>query len=215
MSYSPELERGYRRLLACYPRAFRRQNADEIIGVLLATAAEDQRRVGLAESADLIRGALRMRLRPAGRPPGTVRGAIRLMCAGAASSAAVLITEVMTGGRVMSAIAARYPAFAAAHSHEVTVSLTVHECCALLACAVWAWLAWANTRGREWARLVFGAFLVLITLSMLSELSQGSPLIAPADFSAGVVEWLIAAAAAALLFTRQSWLYYRPETAGL
>ena len=32
MSYSLELERGYRRLLACYPRSFRRENADEIIG---------------------------------------------------------------------------------------------------------------------------------------------------------------------------------------
>jgi hypothetical protein len=37
---------------------------------------------------------------------------------------------------------------------------------------------------------------------------------ATADFAVSAVEWLIAAAAAVLLFARQSWLYYRPETAG-
>jgi hypothetical protein len=64
------LERQYRRLLACYPREFRRENTEEILGVLLSTAAAGQRRVGLAEAADLIRGALRARLRlRAGCPP--------------------------------------------------------------------------------------------------------------------------------------------------
>jgi hypothetical protein len=32
------LERGYRRLVACYPRSFRKENQEEIIAVLLATA---------------------------------------------------------------------------------------------------------------------------------------------------------------------------------
>jgi len=54
------LERGYRRVLACYPKAFRRESGEEILAVLLATARAGQRRVGLAESADLIRGAVRM-----------------------------------------------------------------------------------------------------------------------------------------------------------
>ena len=66
------LERGYRRLLACYPASFRRESEEEILAVLLDTATDSQRRVGLAESADLIRGALRMRLRPPGLlDPGT------------------------------------------------------------------------------------------------------------------------------------------------
>ena len=62
MSDTSRLERSYRRMLACYPKAFRRTNEDEILAVLMATAAEGQRRVRLAESADLIRGALRMHL---------------------------------------------------------------------------------------------------------------------------------------------------------
>jgi hypothetical protein len=60
---SSGLEQGYRRLLAWYPRAFRRDQADEILGVLMAGAGEGQRRPRLAEAADLLWSGLRMRLR--------------------------------------------------------------------------------------------------------------------------------------------------------
>jgi hypothetical protein len=213
MTYSPELERGYRRLLALYPRAFRRENADEIIGVLLATAAEDQRRVGLAESADLVRGALRMRLRPAGRPPQAVRGAIRLMCAGAAASVAMAVAMVATTGSVKSAVLALDPAFTAAQWHGVLVELAVREWTTPLVVALWLWLAWANGRGRNWARLAFGAWFIVCGLLTLSALAQGVALVAPVIFTVGIVEWFIAAVATVLLFSKRSSLYYQPETA--
>ena len=63
MTGSAGLEHGYRRLLAWYPRAFRRDHADEILGVLMASAGEGQRRPRLAEAADLLWSGLKMRLR--------------------------------------------------------------------------------------------------------------------------------------------------------
>ena len=63
MSASAGLEQGYRRLLAWYPRAFRRDHADEILGVLMAGAGEGQRRPRPAEAADLLWSGLKMRLR--------------------------------------------------------------------------------------------------------------------------------------------------------
>jgi hypothetical protein len=63
MTESPGLEQGYRRLLAWYPRAFRRDHADEILGVLMASSGEGQRRPRLAEAADLLWSGLKMRLR--------------------------------------------------------------------------------------------------------------------------------------------------------
>jgi hypothetical protein len=63
---SPGLERGYRRLLACYPRAFRREHAEEVLAVLMASAPEGQKRPRLAESADVFWSALKMRLRGPG-----------------------------------------------------------------------------------------------------------------------------------------------------
>jgi hypothetical protein len=58
------LERGYRRLLACYPARFRGEHGEELVAVLLAGARDGQRRPALAESASLLRSGLGMRLRP-------------------------------------------------------------------------------------------------------------------------------------------------------
>jgi hypothetical protein len=41
------LERGYRRLLACYPARFRSEHGEELVGVLMAGARDGQRRPGL------------------------------------------------------------------------------------------------------------------------------------------------------------------------
>jgi hypothetical protein len=65
------LERRYQRLLACYPADHRRAHGQEMLGVLMTGAHAGQRSPGLAESADLIRGAVRVRIRPgASADPG-------------------------------------------------------------------------------------------------------------------------------------------------
>jgi hypothetical protein len=57
-----QLERRYRRLLAFYPKAFRREHEQEMLAVLIADAAEGQRRPSLDEAIDLVRNAILMRL---------------------------------------------------------------------------------------------------------------------------------------------------------
>ena len=92
MTDQEHLERAYRRLLGWYPREFRRENGPEILAVLMAGAPHGQRRPGLAESADLIRSGLWLRLRPSvPRSARTVRAAVKLMYAGAAVSTVNLI----------------------------------------------------------------------------------------------------------------------------
>ena len=58
------LERGYRRLLACYPAAHRRVHEEEMLAVLMTQAPAGTRRPGIAETADLLLGALRVRCQP-------------------------------------------------------------------------------------------------------------------------------------------------------
>ena len=58
-----ELEQRYRRLLTLYPREFRARRTDEMIGVLLASAADGQDRPARGDVSDIIRGALLARLR--------------------------------------------------------------------------------------------------------------------------------------------------------
>jgi len=73
MSGTAGLEGRYLRLLALYPAEHRRAHQEEMLGVLMTGARAGQRRPGLAESADLILGALRIRLRAA---PGQQAGAL-------------------------------------------------------------------------------------------------------------------------------------------
>ena len=69
MTAAPALEGRYRRLLAMYPAEHRRKHQDEMLGVLMTGARAGQHRPGLADTANLVWGALLIRLRPA--RPGT------------------------------------------------------------------------------------------------------------------------------------------------
>jgi hypothetical protein len=69
MSERSELERRYRRLLAWYPAGHRRDHEEEMLGVLLAAARSGQRRPALADSVNLLWGALRIRVRTRSAPP--------------------------------------------------------------------------------------------------------------------------------------------------
>jgi hypothetical protein len=62
MTDDADLERRYRRLLAFYPAAFRQQHEQEILAVLMAGAEKGQRWPRLAETTDLLRSAIIMRL---------------------------------------------------------------------------------------------------------------------------------------------------------
>ncbi len=136
------------------------------------------------------------------------------MCAGAAVQLAALITIVVTAGTVRSAIVARNPGFTAAQWHAVVVGHIVpDEVGAPMVIGMWLWLAWANGRGHNWARFVFGAFFSLITFSLLFALAQDAAVYATADLISGVVEWFVAFAGVLLIFSETSWPYYRQEFA--
>ena len=208
-SEQARLERGYRRILACYPRSFRRDNEGEILAVLLDTAEPGQVRVELAEAWDLIRGGLRMRLWPAMPRPRAVRAAVTLMLAGAAGELAAMITIIATLGSVRAAVAARDTA--AMHA------LLVHQVAVLAAAPVavglWLWLAWANGRGEDWARLVSVACFLLMSLSVIGVLAQNAVAFAPASMIAAAVVWILGLSSVALIFTPAAGRYYRPQAA--
>jgi hypothetical protein len=210
MNRSASLERGYRRLLACYPRAFRRENEEEILAVLLACAQQDQQRPGLAASVDLFKGAIRAWLCPAPGRPRNVRAAIRLMYAGAAAQLATLITVIATAGSVRLAVAHRYPGLAVAQ-HAVNVTLVWDYVGISIGIVVWLALTWALIRGRDRARAGLAACLASMTVSLVIGIGEGTVVYAPADLLAGVVAWLIAVAACVFLFTRTSGRFYHPE----
>jgi hypothetical protein len=204
------LARGYRRLLVCYPKAFRREHQQEILAVLLALSAPAQRHPSPAESANLISNALRTRLVPATPPsPRTVTHAVRLMYLGAVLELATLVTIVVSAGAFHAAIVQRYPAFTTAQWHTVVAAhLIPDEVAAPLAVGLWLWMAWANGKGHAWARVVFTAFFALSTLGVLVALAQDAAVYATADLIAGVLPWLVQGATLALIYSRRSDPHY-------
>ena len=105
MSDRVDLERRYRRLLAFYPGAFRREHEEEMLAVLLAGSNERQRRPGLAASADLITTAIWMRVRSGwSRSAPTVTNAVRLISLCAAVALCTLIVGHLDAGGVRTSL---------------------------------------------------------------------------------------------------------------
>ncbi len=211
MTDSLTLERGYRRILACYPRAFRQESEEEILAVLMATAREGQRRVGLAEAADLIRGALRMHRGP--RLPRTLLNAVRRTYAGAALELAVLITLLVTLASLTSASIRQHPDLSAAQWHAVLLAhLTAVAAGAPILLGLWIWMACANARGHHAGRVAFRVVHVIITLGVIAE---AAPAIAVYGIGAGIASAVMIqiqlGAIALIFYPSKSPLPYRPH----
>ena len=212
MNDTTDLERGYRRLVACYPRSFRNDNEEEILTVLLATARDGQRRPGLGESADLLKGALRMRM-GLSRSPRTVLNAVRLMYLGAVAQLGVLIIVILTANGIRTAALHRYPHYSAQVLQAMNVNYIADLVAIPIAIALWLWMAWANGKGNDWARLVAVSLFAFDTLAMIIHLAQGSAELAPAAMIASGVVWAIGFAAITLIFWKRSWPYYARQAA--
>ena len=216
MTGPSRLERGYRRVLACYPKAFRRDSEEEILAVLLAAAREGQRRAGLAESVDLIKGAVRMHLGMS-RAPRPVRNAARLMCLGAVLTLADAGTVMLTLGGVRSA-AVQDIDFAGGQWHIFVLAVIVPALASTpVVAGVWLWLAWATARGYGWARPAFGVFFGLVTTGWLIVLAMGGGRDATsytgADLLATTALWLVGLVAMVLIFTEKASPYYHRRAA--
>ncbi len=187
------VEAGYRRWLRWYPREFRREHAEELLGVLLAAAGPDCRRPRPVECLDLVRGGLSMRLRS--RVPRSDRAGfavVRLMYLVAVVQCAVAVTVVATTGAVRASVLAADPGYTAAQWHaELAGSLDPLVGFAGLAVIVLVWLAWLSGRGRRWARAVFVVNFGVTTYSLLHGLAGGSGTYARVDLAVGVVLWLV------------------------
>ncbi len=207
------LERSYRRLLTAYPKAFRREREDEMLVVLMAGARDGRRRPGLADSADLIRNAIWMRVRPcARRPAPTVVWALKLMVLAAALELVALATVVGTQARLRGVIVGRFAHFTAAqwqaevHAHILPVAIG-----APIAAVVWLAVAWANGRGYGWARGLTVGLFCLTSVSLLGAFAQRAATYAPADLISGCALWLVGLLTLLLIFNPRSDRHYHPR----
>jgi hypothetical protein len=145
------------------------------------------------------------------RPPRSVLNAVKLMYAGAALEVIAVIIAVVTIGTLKSAILARHPAYTAAQLHSAEVARTVPLVIGgLIAIGLWLWMAWANGKGRSWARIVSAVFFGINTLDLLISLLQVH---AVATLIIGVVIWLVGLGAVVLIFSKESGAFYNRQLA--
>ena len=214
MTDQEHLERAYRRLLAWYPREFRRENGPEILAVLMAEAPDGQRRPGLAGSADLIRSGLWMRLRPGvPRSARTVRAAVELMYAGATVSAVEYSSCWPLSLSTSRPSAGGSWATASPRPSSRPRVITAWIIFGLVMIALWLWMARAVGQGRNWARILSTVLFGLATLQLISDF-QGAVSSRTAEPVLGLLgaalTWPVGAAAVWLLWRPASSAFFRP-----
>jgi uncharacterized membrane protein (UPF0136 family) len=144
--------------------------------------------------------------------PRTVINAIRLMYLGAAIEVVALIAALLTRGSLRASIRRAHPFYTLRqlrNAENVRTGILVIG--AVIAIAAWLWMAWANGRGLNWARIVSAVLLGIDTLGLL--LSFGAVRSA-ASVIVGIVIWLIGLAVIVLIFNKSSSEFYRQEGGG-
>ena len=140
------------------------------------------------------------------QPPRSVLNAVRLMYAGAALEVLAVVIAMLTRGSLRSAILARHPAYSVVQLHHAEVARAVPLVIGgLIAIALWLWMAWANGRGRNWARVLSAVFFGISTLDLLVSFFVAR---AAASLILGVVIWLVGLGAIVLMFSRESAPFY-------
>jgi hypothetical protein len=144
-------------------------------------------------------------------PPRSVQNAVKFMYAGAAVEVIALVVALIARSSMRSALLKLHPDYTAAQLHTAvnvqTVSLVTG---AAVATGLWLWMAWANGRGHNWARILAAIFFGISTLDLFFTFAAvralGSLIIAS-------IIWLIGLAAIVLLFSRDSNAFFRQPPA--
>ena len=143
------------------------------------------------------------------RPPAppSVVNAVKLMYVGAAISTVSLVVTLADLGGVKSAIERAKPTWTAAQVNSYDrflVSLAVVS--GLIGIGLWLWMAWANRRGRNWARIVSSVLFSLATLDLIGVFSEPKTalgLVFP------LLTWLAGLGAIILLWRKENADFYQ------
>jgi hypothetical protein len=160
---------------------------------------------------------------PAGPPrpsvPAPVRTAVKLMYAGAAVTAAGLITGLtLIITDIQAAARGQFLGHSLTSPQARPFVITAWIAIGLGVIALWLWMARANGRGRNWARILSTVLFALTTLQLLQRHLQ--PPGSPAGLSATVLYygvaalfvagWLVGAATVRLLRRSASSTFFEP-----
>jgi hypothetical protein len=139
--------------------------------------------------------------------PRALRNAVRVMWAGAAIALLGTAVTIALGGKIKAEIfqAVRknrtsVRAYTLAQLHTVaSITLVALVVGGIISVLLWAWMAWANDRGRGWARVVASVLFGLITIEVVLSRSRAN-----VSFAFILLEWLLGLIAVVLLWRRET-----------
>jgi hypothetical protein len=141
-----------------------------------------------------------------GAPP-SVMTAVRLMYAGAVLSAISMVVGLATTSGLRAAIQKAGPKLSAA---QVTTTLHVTEAFTvvfgLIGIGLWIWMAIANQKGLNWARITGTVFFGLETIGLILSLARHEPAL---SIVVAVVIWAVGLGAVIFLWQSASSAYFK------
>jgi hypothetical protein len=147
---------------------------------------------------------------PEAPAPQPVLNAVKLMYAGAALSAIEIIIGLTTIGSLRSAIRSAYPNYTDSQVHTAEVAgIAIAVVIGLIAIGLWLWMAWANGRGRNWARIVATVLFALNTIDLLTLVARPHSVI---SLVLAILVWLAGLGAIYFLWQRDSSAYFQAQS---
>ena len=147
---------------------------------------------------------------PEGPAPQSVLTAVRLMYAGAALNTIEIIIGLTTIGSLKSAILSRYPNYTDSQVHTLQVAVIASTVIfGALAIGLWLWMAWANGRGRSWARIVASVLFGLNTIGVLTQVAQPHAVF---SLVLTILVWLAGLGAIYFIWQRDSSAFYQARS---
>jgi|SRR5215469_5534218 len=139
--------------------------------------------------------------------PQPVTTAVRLMYAGAALSAIEIILGLATIGSLRGAIKSQYPGYTASQIHTAEVAaILAAVVIGAIAIGLWLWMAWANGKGKSWARIVATVLFGLNTIDMLTLIARPHSAV---SLIFALLVWLAGLGAIYFLWQRESSAYFQ------
>ena len=144
-----------------------------------------------------------------GQPPRSVQTAVRLMYAGAIISGISFILGLVTIGSVRHTLEKDYPSYSATKiSTLVNAEIAIVVVAGIIGVGLWLWMAWANKRGRNWARITGTVFFGLYTLDLVFVAARSASGISTVF---AIVTWLVGLGATIMLWRRDSTAYFKGQ----
>jgi hypothetical protein len=138
--------------------------------------------------------------------PASVTNAVRLMYVGAALSAVNMVLGLTDQSAFKAAVRQARPSLTPSQVNTAANALFVSVVVAgIFGIALWLWMAWANGRGRKWARVTGTVFFGIDTLGLLGSVAQHEPALSLV-FSA--IVWLVGLGTVILLWRPESTGYF-------